>query len=390
MPKLRVSSFLVRFLSFSLLLGSLLTPFEPPAPVAAGVIAATSGAPQIRLQYAQFDPLATSPALPPRFGPVALSDQPRLALVQFKGPILTAWRTDLTRLGATIYAYVPDWTFLVRLTQTQADQIARLPSVRWIGPYQPAYKLPTSLAARTGLQDLTLQLTDDALLSSVEGEIGRAGGKISARPTTPARAVSIRSLKGLKPLRVQADAASLSRLAALDSVVWIESASYPRPLNDVAAWIMQSGQPGQYPIWGQGITGAGPSPSATGVVGTEQIVAVDDTGVYLAHQDFGSGVYPNANVLGITNWAIQAGHSEVVTGTDNFGGNGHGTHVAGTIAGSGAASSGQYKGMAYGARIYVQQTGPGLEYLQGISPAPCRPAYPPHDRGSPKGSAVAK
>jgi subtilisin family serine protease len=71
--------------------------------------------------------------------------------------------------------------------------------------------------------------------------------------------------------------------------------------------------------WSHGFTGAGVT------------VAVLDTGIDATHPDLAARVGPTADFSGKGNVSD---------------GNGHGTHVASTIAGSGAASGGKYKGVA--------------------------------------------
>ncbi len=73
--------------------------------------------------------------------------------------------------------------------------------------------------------------------------------------------------------------------------------------------------------------------------GTGQIVAVADTGVDLDHPDLATQV-----VL-----ATAPNPRGIATDPD-----GHGTHVAGIIAGTGAQSAGSYTGVAPGARLIVQ------------------------------------
>lgn len=85
------------------------------------------------------------------------------------------------------------------------------------------------------------------------------------------------------------------------------------------------GQIGLPPLWGAGLSGAGIR------------VAVVDTGLDAAHPDFAQRVAASASFVG--------GDS----GDDN----GHGTHVAGILAGDGSASGGTYRGVAPGATLCV-------------------------------------
>ena len=81
-----------------------------------------------------------------------------------------------------------------------------------------------------------------------------------------------------------------------------------------------------------------PQAWAQGFDGTGVKVAVLDTGIDLSHPDVAD------RVKGIKNFTSDP---------DAVDHHGHGTHVASTIAGSGAASGGKYKGVAPGADLYV-------------------------------------
>ncbi|WP_229399948.1 S8 family peptidase [Micromonospora okii] len=79
-----------------------------------------------------------------------------------------------------------------------------------------------------------------------------------------------------------------------------------------------------------------PAAWAAGVTGTGVKVAVIDTGIDPAHPDL------SGNIAGIANFTPEA---------DGVDYHGHGTHVASTVAGSGAASGGRHKGVAPGAQV---------------------------------------
>ncbi|MEH1129295.1 S8 family serine peptidase [Micromonospora sp. CPCC 206061] len=80
-----------------------------------------------------------------------------------------------------------------------------------------------------------------------------------------------------------------------------------------------------------------PTAWSAGYDGTGVTVAVLDTGIDTTHPDLAGQVVAAADFTGESN-----------TTTDP---NGHGTHVASTIAGTGAASGGQYRGVASGAKL---------------------------------------
>ncbi|GHH66055.1 peptidase [Kitasatospora indigofera] len=81
-----------------------------------------------------------------------------------------------------------------------------------------------------------------------------------------------------------------------------------------------------------------PQAWAAGFDGTGRKVAVLDTGVDGTHPDVKDRI---------------AGEQSFVPGQAVTDGNGHGTHVASTVAGSGAASAGAYKGVAPGASLLI-------------------------------------
>ncbi|MFD8534293.1 S8 family serine peptidase [Streptosporangium canum] len=81
-----------------------------------------------------------------------------------------------------------------------------------------------------------------------------------------------------------------------------------------------------------------PEAWAAGYDGTGVKVAVLDTGVDSKHPDLVDRIADSRSF--VPDEAVQDGH-------------GHGTHVASTIAGSGAASGGKYKGVAPGAKLLV-------------------------------------
>ncbi|HEX2914837.1 MAG TPA: S8 family serine peptidase [Chloroflexia bacterium] len=325
---------------------------------------------ELKLRFATFDPLVKTPVGPSDFNPkVAATSQDGLYIVQLKGPVLQEWRESLTATGAAFYQYLPDFAFLAKLTASQLKAINALPFVRWVGPFYAYYKLDPALLAKNGKLELEVVAAGDEPASAVASAITNAGGAVKAGPKTTRATPTARqpgALRSLQSLKVEIDRKDLPRLAALDSVVALTERPVVTPDNNTAAWISQSSQPNQYPIWSMDLTGAGPAPSSGGTPGSEQIIAIADTGVYLQHQDFQGPAYPNATILGLTNWGALSGSAES-SGSDS---RGHGTHVAGTLAGSGAASGGEtpynngsYKGIAFGSRLYVQQLGYNLDYL---------------------------
>lgn len=99
-------------------------------------------------------------------------------------------------------------------------------------------------------------------------------------------------------------------------------------------------------------------------------VVVNDSGVDGTHKDHELGKNLVQNVLGSTNLnALAPGllpitYQENVPNTDTN--SGHGTHVAGTVGGTGAMSAGKHEGAAPGADLIGYGSGAALFVLDGI------------------------
>lgn len=99
-------------------------------------------------------------------------------------------------------------------------------------------------------------------------------------------------------------------------------------------------------------------------------VVVNDSGIDGTHDDLKFGNNLVQNVLASTNLSslddklLPVSYVEGVVNTDTN--SGHGTHVAGTIGGTGAKSSGKYEGVAPGADLIGYGSGAVLLILDGI------------------------
>ena len=104
----------------------------------------------IRLAGCTFDPLdeAASPSLAShlRLSGYA-SGQLGSYLLQFQGPVRDEWRDAVISAGAKLYDYIPDYAFIVRMDATNHRRIEAFPFVRWVGVYQPAYRITPGLLA---------------------------------------------------------------------------------------------------------------------------------------------------------------------------------------------------------------------------------------------------
>lgn len=129
----------------------------------------------------------------------------------------------------------------------------------------------------------------------------------------------------LKVIRAVAAEVEIGRLPSVVEDARVVRVTYDRPVRafmDIAAPTVRAPQ-----VWRSGLTGEGVT------------VAVIDTGIY-PHPDF---TVPDNRIAGFCDL--------VGSRSQPYDDNGHGTHVAGSIAGSGAESGGVYRGIAPRARL---------------------------------------
>ncbi len=285
------------------------------------------GRTEIRLQQAWFDPLQETPPLPPALAGSSRGDGPYdYFIVQFHGPIRPEWRRALAAAGHEVLDYVPDFALLVRATGPGARELEQLDVVRWVGSFAPAYRLSNELA-ETALRadDEELEVRVRAFPGEPLSALLEALGEISARLNH-----SSADSGGGAILRLTLPATRLIDLAHVRAVAWIEPVHELAFANAVAR--------------GNGILGAERVGTQLGLFGQGQVAAVTDSGlstgnVNTMHLDF------QGRVIG-AGW----GPGNCGTWADQ---NAHGTHVAGSVLGSGVRSGaspgqGQYAGSEAG------------------------------------------
>lgn len=283
----------------------------------------------IRLVAGEFAP-AVGAALPGRSGhPAAtLSDTAHGAyLVQFDGPVRPEWTAALRERGAEVLEYVPDFAYRVTMTAAQARAVQGLREVNWVGRVQPAWKLsgPARQRADAGRAAVyRVRAQQGAHLDTVRAAAERTGAVVTATGAT---------------LVVAAQPAQLDAIAAIEDVAAIDAFHLNEKHNESAAGtIMRASAANQ-----------------RGYDGSSQIVAVADTGLgggtaATAHPDI-----PANRVVAVRDWpgADQASCVDVQPDGPHDADSGHGTHVATSVVGDGAAN-GLGRAAAHGARLVFQ------------------------------------
>jgi subtilisin family serine protease/subtilisin-like proprotein convertase family protein len=270
-------------------------------------------------------------------------------IVQSKGPLDDTFRAMLAKAGATIVSYIPNNAYLVRASADVASGLGAVDQVQAVLPYEPYYKLKSSLLKLAIEQQplpsdgnmLNLLLFPDKQDATLD-ELDALGVEIVGKERSPFGT----------QLKVRAPKDGWVDVARLPGVEVMEMARPRARANDLSRANLGVASDSRTPANFLNLTGQG------------VLVNINDTGVDASHPDLSSRVIGDL-----------AGS---LTDTD-----GHGTHVAGIIASSGAQSStvtnasgsvmpgvtGQFRGIAPSAKLFSISTdltfGPGSDtYLQ--------------------------
>ena len=300
----------------------------------AGVVCAACVAALLSL-FARRPASAPHPDGPPRLEPVVLANRtvhpaacvapaPPAALsprgtaayaLVCAAPVTQAVRARAARLGLRVAGYLPRRALLVEATP--AAIAAALGDAHFAGAF--AYRPADKVRAGVSAGDVVVAPLAEEDRTALADFVVRSGGRV--RLAGP-------SLRGTFAATVSRE--TLAALANRGDVLWIDRATDLRAFNDYAV----------------ADTGVADTWDSLGLTGRGQTLATADTGIdtgVLAslHADFANRIVALENAGGITT----ADHS------------GHGTHTAGTLAGSGVLSGGRYRGVAYEANLFVQACG---------------------------------
>ncbi len=279
--------------------------------------------------------------------PVVQDENPGLYLVELEkdldGSEVPRLRQTVEWAGDLHNSVLP-----VRVTASQLEALEQFAFVKNVSPYPEERKLSGELrtpagetatgdagdtggagaGGQTGMLEVVLTLAAESDQPNIVRLVENLGGAVTSGDGEPGRY-----------LRVEIPRSALEQLKASASVLYIEQYDRPELLNDRAGDIVAASPLAvKNFIMDRALNGSG------------QIIGLADSGLDTGsmsnlHPDLENPAGGKPKVLMLQSWA------GVETPADTAG---HGTHMAGTLAGSGKASGGKYAGLAPEASLYFQ------------------------------------
>jgi len=250
-------------------------------------------------------------------------------IVQFVGPIKKPWLTKVKRLGATLKSPCADFAYIVAADERTLKGIVALPFVRWVGHLSHRDRVEAALVRDGATLPRTKHLPNTCVaefftaadLKKALPQIKKLGLKV-VHSDLKGRVVTIQLPQSTTQRRTK-----IEQISAIHGMMALRRRSLKRISNDVATELMEATE--------------ALSPTID-LSGDGETVAICDTGldtgdVDQMHPDF------DGRVVAIRSYPIQPSMAPWI---NNPGGNdgaadkdsGHGTHVAGSVLGSGNGS----------------------------------------------------
>ncbi|OLE67422.1 MAG: hypothetical protein AUG09_02575 [Acidobacteria bacterium 13_1_20CM_2_68_7] len=270
-------------------------------------------------------------------------------IVQLIGPVKSAWVEALRSARTEVLGYLPSYSYVTAMASGDVERVQKLRFVQWVGVYHPAYKIdPGLLDTGEASQAISFSLFPGRDSKRAESIVSASGGTLMKGGM----------IAGQQWFGTTVERPAVLGLARLPEVSSIEKFVPPSLVNDQATWVTQSNIPGNRSIHDRGLHGEG------------QLVTMADEGINTLHPMFNDPINP----IGDNHRKIQACNlvpncaGSACNYTSGVGG--HGTHVAGIIAGDAPETDGvtygtynDHDGHAFLSRLIVQDLGPQAQCL---------------------------
>ena len=240
----------------------------------------------------------------------------------------------VSELGLRVYGHVPPTAYILEGTEEQIANLKDKFAFIYVGEFLPEYKTVCELddavcgaASPTNPRYVLIAVTRDEFLPAVREALEKEGVEYRVKSETICPCLTAHLTDD-----------QIEKLAKMSEVGSIESYTDPVLLNDVARSSHCCNLEDLY---------------MRGYNASSQMICIHDSGldngdVNNIHPDF-----KNKRIVGM----ITSGASRDRGSSSWYDNSGHGTHVAGSACGTGAASDGQYRGMASGASILILAAG---------------------------------
>jgi hypothetical protein len=293
-----------------------------------------SGLDRVVLPGASFTPSPASFALKGLDGLRLEGPGPFHLIVKVKGPVKAGWLAGIESTGAQLRGgALSHFNFVIRADRAQALEVAGLPFVRWVGGLQPEHKLPYPLPPGTFKFDMVFFKEERGDFDEALRLVRRYGGEVSELDDGTA---------WWNSAVVRAPRAAADEILRLPGLWTLETAGTTGPRNDVARWVVQSGNASTMatPFWDAGLIGNG------------EVAGIADSGIDCDHINFRDKLN-EAGAPGPEHRKIIR-YNTSVDDWDSGSPMGHGTHTAGSLAGDSLATPmgyDIYDGLAFGAKL---------------------------------------
>ncbi len=290
------------------------------------------------------------------------NEDTHLYIIKFYGPPKGEWISEVKKYGEII-GYVPHNALVLKVHSEVAEMLSSYPFISYVGKYYAAYKVDERILQNPAEYEVKIVLTKDTSPVFLARRLQKMG-------------YEAKWLEGPFNNYVKATLpySMITTIAKMDGVIYVEKYEKMKIMNDVAHAILQNASTTatDHTVWDNGLYGDG------------QIIGEADTGIDYDHTMFryidanGNFVVPkkddpklysldNLPPPNLTHRKI-VHYWTFVDGSDGGGttGSGHGTHVAGSIAGNAtpySATDASYNGQAPSAKISFVDIGDASDSL---------------------------
>ncbi|MFB9066712.1 S8 family serine peptidase [Pseudofulvimonas gallinarii] len=300
---------------------------------AAGIeVHAADDAFELALGGVRFDPLrdgAPPPGIRRSWSPQPGDDW---RLVQFTGPLRSAWLKGLAEAGMEPVQYIHPYTYVVWADAESSRRAAQLEGVRWVGEFLPDYRYAPPFRGRAA-GPVTVELLARPGLPSIDDALSARNVEVISRGHMD---------RHFEVIEIIVDAGELEDIATLPGIYSVQPVAVPQNRSEMSVQINSGNVDGS----GAAFPGYRDYLDDIGVDGSGVILACVDSGTQADHPDLVNRMLP-------CNGAPSCG-----TGAQS---GAHGTHVAGIMVAdgsSGTLNTGGFLrglGMAPGARLVEQR-----------------------------------